>query len=196
MKKHSAKGGASVSGIFSHRLQNSDADAFTELCAPFEGMVYRHCLQMLRNPTDAQDAAQETMLRAYRGIRAFREGSGVGTWLYRIAHNVCLDWLKRPQARMANASLNELAESGFDPPDEGPTPEDAYLAASERDALAGAISALPDELQALLTLRYGDRLSYEQLADILKLNVGTVKSKLNRAKEKLRALLPEHGWND
>jgi RNA polymerase sigma-70 factor, ECF subfamily len=185
-----------VSGFFSHRLQAGDADAFTELCAPFEGMVYRHCLQMLRNPADAQDAAQETMLKAYRGIHAFREGSGVSTWLYRIAHNVCLDWLKRPQARAANASLNDLAENGFDPPDESPTPEDAYLAADERDALTGALHALPDELQALLTLRYGDNLSYEQLADALQLNVGTIKSKLNRAKGKLRALLPEREWNN
>ena len=63
------------------RAQAGDAEAFTALVAPFEGLVYRHCLQMLQNPADAEDAAQEAMLRAYRSIRAFRADSTVATWL-------------------------------------------------------------------------------------------------------------------
>jgi RNA polymerase sigma-70 factor, ECF subfamily len=167
------------------------ADAFTALCAPFEGMVYRHCLRMLRNPADAQDAAQETMLRAFRSFHAFRFRSNTATWLFRIAHNVCLDILKSPARRREPLSLDALAEAGLDPPAGTPDPEGAYLAGSEREALQNAVARLPDSLQTLLSLRYGDGMSYEELACTLGLNTGTVKSQLNRAKEKLRALMPD-----
>ena len=90
------------------RAQNGDADAFTALCAPYEAMVYRHCLQLLRNPQDAEDAAQEAMVRAYRAMGRFRGGSSIATWLFRIAHNVCLDVLKRPRTRRETASLEAL----------------------------------------------------------------------------------------
>ena len=66
------------------------AEAFERLCAPYSGMVYRHCLHMLGNPHEAEDAAQESMLRAFRAFDAFR-GDAVASWLFRIAHNTCLD---------------------------------------------------------------------------------------------------------
>lgn len=179
-----------VSEELIRRARRGDADAFTALCAPLEGMVYRHCLQLLKNPTDAQDAAQDAMLKAYRGFAAFRGGSGIATWLYRIAHNVCLDRLKRPRTRAEAASLDALRETGFDPPDTAPTPEGDYVAQSEREALQNAVARLPEDMRVLLSLRYGDNMSYEALADALRLNPGTVKSRLNRAKEKLRTLLP------
>ena len=172
-----------------HRAQLGDADAFTQLCAPYEGLVYRHCSQMLAHTADAQDAAQEAMLRAYRSIDRFRAQSNLATWLYRIAHNVCLDMLKKPQVRRESVSLDALREAGFEPVDAQPTPENIYEQHSAQAQLQAVIASLPKEQQAMLSLRYGDGLSYEQLAEMLNLNLGTVKSKLNRAKEKLRALL-------
>lgn len=174
------------------KAQKGDADAFAELVAPYEGLVYRHCLQTLRNEADAQEAAQEAMLRAYRAIGRFRGGSSVATWLYRIAHNVCLDMRKRPQAHREVASLQAMADEGFDPPSATPDPEQAYLKGSEQARLREAMTRLPVEWQTLLSLRYGDGLSYEQLAKALRMGLGTVKSRLNRAKEKLRALLDEN----
>ena len=171
------------------RAQAGDADAFTSLCAPYEGLVYRHCLQMLKNEADAQDAAQEAMLRAYRAIGRFHGFSRVPTWLYRIAHNVCLDMLKSPRARAEAASLDALGDAGFDPPDGAPTPEDAYEQRVERERLAEAVARLPRSQQVLVALRYGDGLSYEALAEALHLSPGTVKSSLSRAKEKLRRFL-------
>ncbi len=172
------------------QARHGDAEAFTALCAPYEGMVYRHCLQMLRNPADAQDAAQEAMLRAYRAMPRFLGRSKPATWLFRIAHNVCLDWLKRPQTRNPGTSLEALRENGYEPQDEAPSPEDAYLQSSRRQALRDAVTALPLDMQTLLTLRYGEGMSYEELANATGLNPGTVKSRLSRAKEKLHALLP------
>ena len=171
------------------QAMQGDADAFTALCGPYEGLVYRHCLQMLRNRTDAEDAAQEALLRAYRSMPRFRADCGVATWLYRIAHNVCLDVLKRPQSKTDIASLETLRESGYEPPDDAQTPESAYLAQSDAERLADAVAELPDEQRTLISLRYGDGLSYDELALATGLTLGTVKSRLNRAKERLRALM-------
>ena len=178
-----------MSATLLQKAQQGDAEAFTSLCAPFEGLVYRHCFQLLRNEADAQDAAQETMLRAWRSLRAFRGGSSIATWLFRIAHNVCLDFLRRPRARLERTSLEALRDEGFEPPDSQPTPESAYLTASEQARLREAIAALPPQQQALLSLRYGDGMAYEQLAEALHMAPGTVKSSLSRARDKLRALL-------
>ncbi|HNW87021.1 MAG TPA: RNA polymerase sigma factor [Candidatus Limiplasma sp.] len=180
-----------MSELLLQKAQNGDADAFTELCAPYEGLVYRHCLQMLKNPADAQDAAQETLLRAYRSIGGYRAASSIPTWLFRIAHNVCLDVLKSSYYRRERFSLETLREGGFEPADPQPTPESRYVRQSEQARLNEAITRLPQEQQALLSLRYGDGLSYEALANALGMNPGTVKSKLSRAKEKLRGLLPK-----
>lgn len=169
------------------QAKRGNADAFIALCAPFEGMVYRHCLQMLRHQADAQDAAQETMLRAFRSFQSFEQRSELGTWLFRIAHNICLDILKRAHRRRENASLDALHETGFDPPACNPTPEDEYIAASERDVVREALRTLPERQQALLSLRYGDHMSYAQIARAMKLSLGTVKSALSRAREDLRA---------
>lgn len=173
------------------QAQSGDADAFTALCAPYEGLVYRHCLQMLGNPADAQDAAQEAMLRAYRGLARFRGGSAVATWLYRIAHNVCLDMRKRGYRRMESTSLDGMAEAGREPADAAPNPEARYVQTGEQERLRAALTRLPREQQLMLGLRYGEGMPYDQLAATLRLSLGTVKSKLSRAKEKLRKILED-----
>ena len=170
------------------KAMQGDADAFGALCTPYEGMVYRHCLQMLRNPADAQDAAQEAMLRAYRAMPRFKGDSGIATWLYRIAHNACLDMLKRPLRKRESVSLDDMRESGYEPAADS-TPETRYLEQSEAARVRDALLQLPEDTQALLALRYGEGMAYDQLAAALKLNEGTVKSRLSRAKEKLRELL-------
>ena len=171
------------------RARAGDGDAFAELCAPFSPMVYRHCLQMLGQEADAQDAAQEAMVRAYRAMPRFLGQSGIATWLYRIAHNTCLDILKRPQRKRESASMEQLREAGFEPQAPGDTPESAYERKAEAQRLASAIAKLPRDQQTLLNLRYGENYSYEELARATGLREGTVKSKLSRAKSRLQGLL-------
>jgi len=171
------------------RARAGDADAFAELCMPFSGMVYRHCLHILEKPADAEDAAQETMLRAYRAIGRFTGSSGMATWLYRIAHNTCLDMLKKPQRRRENVSMEQLRDAGVEPAASMETPEDCYLRDEESRLLVAAIAQLPQDQQLLLNLRYGQGMSYEDLARATGLRDGTVKSKLNRAKARLHILL-------
>ena len=171
------------------QAKRGNADAFIALCAPFESMVYRHCLQMLKNQTDAQDAAQETMLRAFRSFASFQEKSELGTWLFRIAHNICLDVLKRAHRQHESSSLDMLNEAGFHPPAGNATPEDEYVKASDQQAVQDALQTLPERQQALLSLRYGDQMSYAQIAKAMNLSLGTVKSALSRAKEDLRTAM-------
>lgn len=171
------------------KARGGDSEAFFELVSPFSGMVYRHCLHMLHTPADAEDAAQEAMLRAYRSFPRFLGHSAVATWLYRIAHNTCLDMLKKPLRQRESASLEQLREAGFEPSDHREPPDVAYVLAADTQRLKNAISKLPTEQQALLNLRYGEGLSYEQLASTTGMREGTVKSRLNRAKARLRELL-------
>lgn len=169
--------------FFSLFLKRDEA-SFEERCAPYAPMVYRHCLQMLRHPQEAEDAAQESMLRAFRAYPSFR-GSGVASWLYRIAHNTCLDVLKSARYQREYATLDD-PESSFDPADSSLNPEETYVMNAESRRLWDAVLTLPAEQQTLLTLFYGEGLSYEEIAEAEGLRSGTVKSRLSRAKEALR----------
>ena len=159
--------------------------SFEEACAPYSGMVYRHCLHVLRNPHEAEDAAQESMLRAFRAWDSFR-GKGVASWLFRIAHNTCLDLLKSARWQRESAVLDQWREEHGDPADPSATPEERYLRTAEDERLQEAIRALPVEQQTLLALFYGENMRYEEIAAAVGLRVGTVKSRLSRAKEALR----------
>ena len=169
--------------------RDGNAEAFSRLVEPFSGMVYRQCLQMLGHEQDARDAAQETMLRAYRAMPRFLGQSSISTWLWRIARNTCLDQLKKPFRKRESTSLEGLRETGFDPPGQGEDPETVYLRQESIREMQEAVGKLPADQQTLLNLRYGEHLSYEELARVTGLREGTVKSKLNRAKAKLGVLL-------
>lgn len=163
---------------------------FEEICAPYSALVYRHCLQMLQNAADAEDAAQEAMLRAYRSFDQF-DGKTPGGWLYRIAHNVCLDVLRSGRKKRETTDLDTLRQEGFEPADPGPAPDEVYERTSRQQALHLAIGKLPTDQQVLLMLFYSEHLSYEEIAQREGLRLGTVKSRLNRAKDALRKLLPD-----
>ena len=164
--------------------ERSRAQKFTDMCAPYAPMVYRHCLLMLKRPEEAEDAAQDAMLKAFRSLDKYR-GEGVARWLYRIAHNTCLDVLK--SARHQREGL--LPEDAPETPDDSPTPEEIYQQSSAKEQLWAAVSTLPEEQQAVLALYYGENMDYAEIAQALQLPQGTVKSRLNRAKDGLRKIL-------
>jgi len=165
------------------------ADDFEQRCAPYAPMVYRHCLHMLKNVHEAEDAAQESMLRAFRAYPSFR-GKGVASWLYAIAHNTCLDVLKSARYRRETATLDD-PENDFQQPDAAPTPEAAYVQKAEDEQLWQLIMELPPQQQTMLSLFYGEGMTYDQIAQATGVRVGTVKSRLNRAKETLAKKLKE-----
>ena len=110
------------------------AQRFSEECGPYAGMVYRHCLHMLSRPEEAEDAAQESMLRAFRAYDGYR-GEGTATWLYRIAHNTCLDILRSARWKRETLPYDGLPET-VDP---SPTPEDVYQKRSRQEQLWQAV---------------------------------------------------------
>ena len=172
------------------RAQNGDAQAFEALVAPEEQRLWRLCWRYTRSEEDASDCLQETMLKAWRSLPSFHGEAAFTTWLHRIAVNCCLDHLRKT-ARAELVSLDGLGEEGFDPPDRADGPEEAALKADAREQAAAAVQALPEGMREAVILCALEGESYETAADRMGVSVGTVKSRLSRAREKLRKILPD-----
>ncbi|MEG0767391.1 MAG: sigma-70 family RNA polymerase sigma factor [Clostridia bacterium] len=174
--------------LWIQRARKGDADAFDSLLMPYETRIYAICLRMMGNREDAMDCAQETMLRVFRSLTDYRGQSAFPTWIYRIATNICLDTLRRRKVR-STSSLDAMLEDGFTPADTAPMPEQTQEVQERRAILERGIASLPDDMRAALVLRDIQGLSYEEVSSILQINMNTVKSRINRAREKLRTLL-------
>lgn len=170
------------------RAQRGDAEAFEELMAGQESRMYAIALRMMGNREDAQDCAQEAMVRIYRAMGAFKGQSSLATWIYRITMNTCLDELRRRKVRKV-ASLDSLLDAGWAPVDAGDTPEEHGLRSEKQAALNAAIQSLPDDMRAAIILRDVKGYSYDEVATILDANVGTIKSRISRGRERLREIL-------
>ena len=162
------------------------SDAFTALMSGHERRMYAICLRICQNAEDAQDCLQDAMLRVYRSLDRFKGESAFSTWLYRVTTNTCLDALRRQKAR-PGTSLDALLETGWSPMEEGDTPEERAVRREMGAALREMIAELPEDLRVAVVLRDVEGLSYEELAQTLNVNVGTVKSRISRARERLRA---------
>ena len=150
-----------------------------------ERRMYAVALRMCGNAEDAQDCLQEAMLRVYRAISGFKGQSSFSTWLYRITMNTCLDELRKRKSR-PNTSLDSLVDAGWSPVDGGETPERHALRREVRQSLQRFILELPEDMRAAVVLRDIQGYSYEEIAETLDANVGTIKSRISRGREKLR----------
>ena len=178
------------------RCKRGDLAAFNDLVRKYEKQVYNFAYRLTGNYDDANDVAQDAFLRVFNAIGSFRGDASFSTWLFRITTNVFLDERKRAKAH-PQASLDEyleLGESSVTRQIEDPSPlPEAVLEESERaQILSKAVSDLPEYQRAMVTLYHGQQKSYEEIAEIMDLPIGTVKSRLNRArlalKEKLSGL--------
>jgi len=163
---------------------NDDLTAFGELVREYQDRIYNLCRYMLGNPEDAQDAAQDTFLKAFKGLRDLRPESSLYTWLYRIAVNTCLDYKRK-------ASRTPLTTECIpkDRPSDDPSPETNCETREISEAVQSALQKLPKKLRPAIVLREIDGLSYEEIAEVLNTSVGTVKSRISRAREELRRIL-------
>ena len=167
------------------RAAKGDASAFNTLLGQHERRMYAVALRMCGNPEDAQDCLQEAMLRIYRSISGFKAQSSFATWVYRITMNTCLDELRRRKNR-PNTSLDGLYDAGWSPVDPGETPEKHAMQRDLGRHLQAYIQELPEDMRAAIVLRDIQGYSYEEIASILDANVGTIKSRISRGREKLR----------
>ena len=179
------------------RVLAGDNNAFGELVERYQVKVYNLALRLTGNEDDACDMAQEAFLRAWRSLGAFQFESAFSTWLFRLTHNVCIDHLRSRQRKSAVSLTVQDDESSelsqLDLPDPAPDPEQALLLAEDRALVAQALAALPADYREILTLRAINDLSYQQIAEILHLQEGTVKSRLSRARAQLRNKVLELG---
>lgn len=170
--------------------QDGHWEAFESLVALYERKIYSLALRLSGNAEDANDLAQETFIRLYRSIHTFRGQSAFSTWLYRIATNVCLDELRRRQ-RHPTISLDapmetEEGQMERELVDPGQLPEYVYESKELRQMVQQLIAELSEDHRTVLILRDIENLSYEEIAEILDCQLGTVKSRLNRARAALR----------
>ena len=173
-----------------------DVNAFEKLVKEYEKNVYNLALRMTGNSEDAADMSQEAFIKAYNSITSFRGDSKFSVWLYRIVSNVCLDFL-RSRSRKQTVSLSAENDDGedveLDIADETQSPELLLDRSMTRDAERRGLAALPPDHREILLLREIQGLSYEEIADVLGLEEGTVKSRIFRARKKLCSFLIKDG---
>ena len=165
-----------------------DPAAFETLMSAHESRMYAVALRMCGSREDAQDCLQEAMIRVYRAMSSFKGQSSFATWVYRITMNSCLDELRRRKNRTAT-SLDALLDNGFAPSDENDTPERHSLQNEQRRCIERAIAELPEDMRSAIVLRDIQGCSYEEIAQVLDANVGTIKSRISRGRERLRSVL-------
>ena len=174
------------------RAQRGDADAFEQLLLEHQKNVYNLCYRMAGNPDDAMDLSQETFLRAWCCLDQYQFASAFSTWLYRLCSNICIDFLRKRRRQQTVPLTFEDAdgeEQTYAVPDAQPLPEEQVELKLTRETLAAAMAQLLPEHRAVLQLRVVNEMSYEQIADVLDIQIGTVKSRLSRARNQLKKIL-------
>lgn len=179
------------------RCKIGDLDAFETLIMAYEKKAYNIAYRMMGNEEDAKDVAQEALLKIYRNMINFKEESAFSTWLYRIVTNTCLDELRKKK-NMYTQSIDQIYEGKegdvhIELAIDYTTPESVYVDQETREIVVDAMNELSEDYKSAIVLREIEGLSYDEIADVLDCSLGTVKSRINRArnalKEKLRGKL-------
>lgn len=172
------------------KSQSGDIEAFEQLVSAYDKRAYNIAYRVMGNEEDAKDMAQEAMLRVYRSIKDFKGQSSFSTWLYRIVTNVCLDELRRRKndkhVSFDSTIQTEDGELHMELSSDKETPETAYERVEQRELIKKAIRELNDEYRSVIVLRDIQGFSYEEISNMLECSLGTVKSRINRARAMLR----------
>ena len=178
------------------KVLGGDANAFETLVLEYEKNVYNIALRMTGNSEDAADMTQEAFIKAYNSLQSFRGDSKFSVWLYRIVSNVCLDFL-RSKNRRPTVSLSVEDDDGedaqLDVADESQSPKLLLDRKLTRDSVRRGLDSLPPDYRQILLLREIQGLSYDEIAQALSLEVGTVKSRIFRARKRLCTFLIDDG---
>ena len=165
------------------RAQKGDPEAFEKLISAYEKNIYNLALKLMCHREDAMDMTQNAILRIYRSLSKFRGESSLSTWIYRITTNVCLDELRKRKNKIV--SMEQLAEKGMMLADDAFSPQRSAEASQIQAIVNDAIASLDEQSRAVVILRDVKGLSYQEISEILQCEMGTMKSRLNRARAKL-----------
>ncbi|MCU0450193.1 MAG: sigma-70 family RNA polymerase sigma factor [Bernardetiaceae bacterium] len=171
------------------RATGGDEKAFAELMKRYRKAVYHTLLKMVRNQDDADDLTIEAFAKAFRNLPKFKKEYTFSTWLFRIATNNAIDYIRRKKLETMSISTSYTDDNGdpvdMDIRDENLNPQESTINAQKIDLVRSFVNQLPAKYQELVQLRYFDELSYEEIAERLQAPLGTVKAQLHRARELL-----------
>lgn len=178
------------------RAKKGDQDAFGQLVLAHQNKVYTLCVHLVNDREEAADLAQEAFLKAWRSLSSFQEASSFATWMHRLTTNVCLDHLRK-QSRRQNisvaVSLDDEESNWSEPADWSQDPQEQLEREERKRALARALEELPEHHRRMLLMRELSGMSYQEIADALDVDLGTIKSRIARARERLRKNLLRDG---
>jgi RNA polymerase sigma-70 factor (ECF subfamily) len=199
MSKIEKRGCAMISNLTDtelvERCRHKDSEAFSVLVDRHKRMVFSCAYRMVGDEQEAEDIAQDVFMRVYQALPRFRGESKFSTWLYKIVSNVCLNRLRKVNPETVSIEANE-EEQKFSPlrlADADNTPEANFEWKRFRNRIREMVSALPPQYCAVVTLRHLQGMAYDEIASALDLPLGTVKTHLFRAKERMRELLEQDG---
>ena len=179
------------------RAKAGDSDAFGQLMEQNQNRIYSLALRMVGNPEDAADLTQDAFLSAWRNLEGFQGEASFSTWLYRLTSNACIDFLRKEKRKRAAGTVLYLDDTeegaSLDLPDYDADPHKQLEQSEVRQGITDCMDALSEEHRKVLSLREISGLSYTEIADILGLEEGTVKSRIARARLALRKKLLETG---
>jgi len=181
------------------RSRNGDRSAFDQLISKHRQRAYQYAYRLTRDPEEASDIVADAFLRMYRALGNFKGDSAFTTWMYRIATNCFLDIRKKSRSKPAISLESTVAtpdgEVSFQFEDTAASPQERAERSEAMHAVRTAIAMLPDYQRAIILMYHAEMQSYEEIALALNLPIGTVKSRLNRARLSLRNLLEPLGFN-
>ena len=166
-----------------------DTSSYGELVERFQDRLYNSMMQIVGNHDEAEDVVQDSFVQAYIKLDTFQGNSKFFTWLYRIAFNNALSKRRRKRTDLSIEQSREI--TGTDPEDRSEAPEVPLLREEQVSLVHVALNLLSEEHRSILVLREMDELAYEEIAEILKINIGTVRSRLSRARNQLKIHLEE-----
>lgn len=178
------------------KAKQGDMAAFEKLILEYQGIIYNTAFKICSNTEDAYDITQETLLKIYKNIKYFEGKSKFTTWIYRIVTNTALDYIKKHRKANVyslNAEMGEDGDSYIDSiKDNAPTPQELVESAETQKLVQQALDKLNPNHKAVLVLRDINGLSYEEIAKVLMCNEGTVKSRINRARNALYEIISKN----
>jgi RNA polymerase sigma-70 factor (ECF subfamily) len=173
-------------------------DAYREIVDRYQRPIYSLVIRMVRDPSAAEDLAQEVFCKAFRALGSFDHSRKFSSWLFKIAHNAAIDQLRKRRVptislEIEDAELNDPLRSYADPNAEDP--DESLKRQEMAHAIESSLDSLRPEYREILVLRFEQEKSYEEISEITELPLGTVKTHLHRARKALAGDLSKKGWN-
>ncbi len=173
--------------------RNGDVDAFEELIKDYKKVAYNIALRVLRNVEDAEDASQEALIKVYKSIQNFNMQSSFKSWMYRIVVNTCIDFKRKKNINAVsideNIDLGGNKEFQIEIADDTNNPDILIEKNFNNKLISDAVGRLEDDFKTIIILRDIQGFSYSEISEMLNCNLGTVKSRLNRARKSLKEIL-------